>query len=129
MFLRRKRHPTLEAFDTAFRPDAARTATAPWDERQTQRLFGSGSALLTEFFASHASPEYNGGLLRLALPGGSPDLDAWNGPDGWKVDWPGARSLAAFAYDWLGRIYAVDGAGCVRPPRRDRPRGSRAWRR
>ena len=94
VFLGRHKKCTLDAFDAVFRPDMLRGSTAPWTVDQTERLFGTRSELLTEFLAAHAHPAYNGGLLRVVLPTGSPDLVAWNEPDDWKADWPSAWTLA-----------------------------------
>lgn len=52
-----------------------------------------------------------GGLLRILRPGGNPDLVRWNAADGWRLDWPEAEGLVAFAYDWLGRLYGLDRLG------------------
>jgi hypothetical protein len=55
-----------------------------------------------------ARSSYNGGLLRVVLPGGDPELVKWN-RSGWVAGWPQYRDhLVVFAYDWMGSQIAFD---------------------
>jgi hypothetical protein len=98
-------------FDAAFQPDQGVPTNVHWSSSDTKALIGFESDRIARFFGGHARPSYNNGVLRMILPGGNPDLVGWNGPEGWQSDWPDAKGMVAFAYDWLGRLYAVDKFG------------------
>ncbi len=104
-------HGAFDGFDAAFGPPAEVFRDRGWSLAETTEVFGVRSAVLTEFLARHARASYLDGLLRIALPGGRFDPRTWNGPGGWVDDWPNARELVVFAYDWLGRLYGVDRTG------------------
>src|SRR3954468_11823161 len=99
------------AFDAAFGPPAEVFRDRGWSLDDTTEVFGVRSGVLTEFLAGHARASYLDVLLRIALPGGRFDPRTWNGRGGWTDDWPKERELAAFAYDWLGRVHGVDRKG------------------
>lgn len=71
-------------------------------------MFGYEPEGYAEFVANgHSS--YGNGLIRFLLPGLQPCLEAWNGPNGWKSEWPKhSDRLIVVAYDWMGRLYALD---------------------
>lgn len=100
-----------ERFAAAFEADSERGITGEWTDADTEQLFGASSPLYSRYLTTRAAPSYDSGLWRLLLPGGSPDLRTFNGPEGWISDWPELGGLATFGYDWLGRLYVIDTDG------------------
>jgi hypothetical protein len=112
--------------DASARPGGDLTGFAPdpgvdgpprtWSEHDTQRLLGAVNPRYSAYLADAASASYDRGLFRVLLPGGVPDLVAFNAAEGWTAEWPEFRGLRAFAYDWLGRLYVADADGSWTKP-------------
>ncbi len=100
------------SFATVFAPDQAfDRSSGEWSESDTEAIFGTPSPRYSGWIARSAHASYDKGLLRVLLPGGRPDLTTFNRPDGWTAAWPGMGGLSVFAYDWLGRLHAIDAGG------------------
>lgn len=112
----------LDAFDAALSPDPGAAGPAVgWTARDTKALTGREIPLFTVFMAERARTSVGAGLLRFLLPASSPSIEGWNGQGGWHSDWPSFPGGAAFASDWLGRVYLfADGK-----PKGDEPRVAR----
>jgi hypothetical protein len=98
----------LARFATTFVPDEA-TGFPGWGSSDTLELLGRDVPDYTRFMAAYGRPSFDAGLLRFV---GNRGLSAseWNGADGWRQMWPGRSRMVVFAYDWLGRQYALDTA-------------------
>jgi hypothetical protein len=104
--------PDISSFAKVFQPDGQlERASTLWGESDTEAMFGAPSPLYAQFIGGPARASYDQGLLRVLLPGAAPDLIAINRPDGWTAAWPDMTGLMTFAYDWLGRLHAVDTRG------------------
>ncbi len=105
----------VETFNERFRPD--RGAAGPflgWARKDTLRLFDCEPALFTDFMASQARSSYEEGAFRFLGPATDPAIFAWNGADGWQANWPAIDgALVVFAYDWMGRLYALDSSRVI----------------
>ncbi len=102
--------PRVEAFNERYRPDHG--ASGPflaWARKDTLRLLDYEPALFTDFMQSQARASYERGLFRVLGIRTRPSIVGWNGPEGWRADWPEhATRLVVFAYDWMGRLYGLD---------------------
>ena len=98
----------VSSFLARFPPDGFdRPPMRDWDDLRTRSLLGADYSDWARLVRDAPSRSLGGGLLRLLLPNGDPDLAAWNDQGGWREDWPD-ESLIAVAYDWLGRLYGID---------------------
>jgi Domain of unknown function (DUF1851) len=107
------RKDAFEGFVAAYPADVALGFSA-WSERDTVAMLGRDVPEYTQFQRAYARPSFGDGLIRFVgdREVGARGLPAfeWNGPSGWRTAWPDHRQLAVFAYDWLGRQYALDTA-------------------
>lgn len=98
-------------FRSARRADAGSRGPFPeWTTADTIALLGRDEPALTAFVATAAATSFEAGAFFPLPPTGSVSLAGLNGRGGWAEDWPGFESLAAFAYDWLGRLYVLESA-------------------
>ena len=98
----------LDTFERAMPADAHSAGPAVgWSEEKTFELLQRPLPLFTVFLAERARSSVGGGVLRFLLPETEPSLTTWNGPDGWRSDWPSLPPAVAFASDWMGRLYLL----------------------
>ena len=98
----------VERFRAAYSADPGAVGPSAWSAADTVALLGSEPEAFTDFVATAARSSFEDGLLRCLLPGGHPGLIDWNGPGGWRADWPDVPRLVAWAYDWVGRLWCLD---------------------
>jgi hypothetical protein len=98
----------FDRFIASYPPDGP-DGPSKWTDADTIVRFGQDVADYTLFQRTHGGcASFGGGLLRF-LGKGELSSSEWNGPDGWRVLWPGRPDLVVFAYDWLARQFAFDG--------------------
>lgn len=106
----------VEALNLAYAPDRGVAGPfATWSRRDTIHLFDCEPAHFTAFMSSQARASYEDGVFRILGPATDPEIFAWNGAGGWQASWAAhANKLIVFAYDWLGRLYGLDGERMLR---------------
>lgn len=109
---RRREAPSDEEaiarFTSALVIDPAPDPALPWDERATRKLLGVDDPTFTSFVARYAGRSFGGGILRFQAHAGGVGLTRWNGPNGWRQDWPSLPPGVVFASDWQGNLFMFD---------------------